>query len=354
MRNILFVGPDLHEVGGVSTYCKAILESYPGKIEYFPFPLGMKKNPFTFLAVLWKFVGKISNNPGAVVHINTSFNISAVSRDAVFLLLALLFSRKTVVFVHGWRSSFEESLTGWRLALFRALFNRASVIFVLADVFRAALIARGFTTRIVVETTCFPPDLYKMRSSTTAAQNLSNRGPRILFLSRIVREKGAFELLDACLRLVDSFPALKLDIAGDGPELQALKDYAALVHADFVTFHGAVTGNAKCALLEETTVYCLPSYTEGLPVTILEAMFFGLPVITTRVGGIADVFVNGKNGLFVEPKDAADLEAKLRVLLSDFHEQEHMSRNNAAYALSRFAPNAVAHRLAEEHEKLGN
>jgi glycosyltransferase involved in cell wall biosynthesis len=354
-QRLLFVGPALHEVGGVSIYCQTILASYPGTIEYFPFPLGMRRNPLTFLAVLFRFLRRIAGNPRPLVQLNSSFNASALYRDAIFLLLALLFSCRVAVFIHGWEPSFQNSLTGWRRALFRALFNRSAVIFVLAGVFRDSLLSMGISTNIVVETTCFPADIDHGSAPPTVERDHASPAPRILFLSRVVREKGAYELVEACSRLLSDFPGLRLDIAGEGPDLAQLKEYAASKRHGFVAFHGCVTGTAKWSLFREATIFSLPTYYgEGLPVTIMEAMYFGLPIVTTLVGGIADIFVCGENGLTVEPHDVEQLAQRLRQLLSDPEGRKRISRNNAQYSRSRFAPEVVARRLAGAHALAGS
>lgn len=341
---ILFVGPDLNEVGGVSFYCKAIVENYPGEIEYFSFPISMRGKPWVLLSVLWHFVRKLLSRRDQIIQLNTSLNLNAITRDALFLILSLVCSRKTVVFIHGWDVPFEKTLHGFRLWLFKNLFNRAASILVLGTEFKEKFLEFGFTINIVVETTCFSSDLKQV--ARVLAKDKEITEPHILFISRVVREKGIFELVEACARVVKSYPQLQLDIAGEGPDLEALKEFVHEKGADFVKFHGSVIGQTKLSLFERTNLFCLPTYYgEGLPVTILEAMRFGLPILTTRIGGIVDVFSDKENGYFVAIQSVDDLAMKIQLLLSDSLESERISETN--YQRSHdFSPDVVAQRMS--------
>lgn len=351
MKNrILFVGPDLNEVGGVSFYCKAIVENYPGEIEYFSFPIAMRGKPWVLISVLWRFVGKLLSRRDQIVQLNTSLNLNAITRDALFLMLSLMCSRKTVVFIHGWDVPFESSLQGFRLWLFKSLFNRAVSILVLGTEFKMKLLELGFTNKVVVETTCFSTELKEVAGSISNDTKLAE--PHILFISRIVKEKGIFDLVDACLGLLKTYPKLQLDVAGDGPDLILLKEFVNKKKADFVKFHGSVTGQAKVSLFEGAVLFCLPTYYgEGLPVTILEAMRFGLPIVTTKIGGIVDVFVDGENGVYIEPQDVMDLTEKIQALLLNPAILKKISSTNVERSQA-FSPENVSQRLAYLHESI--
>ncbi|MBI5643961.1 MAG: glycosyltransferase family 4 protein [Deltaproteobacteria bacterium] len=341
---ILFVGPDLKEVGGVSSYCKAILDESP-TIDYFGFPVKMKSKPLLFARVLFRFMKKLRST-GDVVHFNTSLNFSAIARDAIFMLVSLLHSRKVIVFIHGWDIPFQKSLRGIRLFMFKSVFNRAKSICVLGKVFKEELVRWGFDCRIEVGYYCFVNEAASVRARAYSRE--SETGPRILYLSRIVKEKGAFELADACGKLKEDYPGVVLDIAGDGPDLAELKEYARKRNYDFITFHGNVTGAAKAALFESANLFSLPTYYgEGFPLAITEAASFGLPVVTTRAGGIPDIFTDNKNGFFVEPGDADDLYAKIDHILSDQGLWESISSENVRFVKRYFSPDLTARRFAQ-------
>jgi glycosyltransferase involved in cell wall biosynthesis len=147
---------------------------------------------------------------------------------------------------------------------------------------------------------------------------------RILFLGRLVEKKGAIYLIEAFAKVQRRFPHATLQVAGNGPlrgELEARA--AALGVAGSTSFLGEVSEAAKLGLLRGRPVFVLPSVVarsgdvDGLPVTLLEAMAAGCPVLTTDAGGIRDLVDDGRNGLLARQRDAASLADGLETLLAD-------------------------------------
>lgn len=156
----------------------------------------------------------------------------------------------------------------------------------------------------------------------------------VLFLGDFSARKGVRELLAAAPAVLSAHPATRFVIAGGDPpaEVQAL----AAPLATAVEFPGFVRGAAKLHALQQAALLVLPSYAEGMPVAVLEALAAGLPVVTTPVGGIPDFFVDGVNGLLTPPGDAAALAAALNRLLADPTLCAEMARHNRAQALAHF------------------
>jgi glycosyltransferase involved in cell wall biosynthesis len=142
---------------------------------------------------------------------------------------------------------------------------------------------------------------------------------RVLFLAWVDRAKGVFDLVDASMPLW-SDPATRgfeLHIAGGGAHLDELRErVAAEGLADRITIHGWVGGDAKRALYESADVFVLPSYAEGMPNSMIEAMSLGVPVVVTPVGSIADVVHDGVNGVVVPVGDPGALRTALVPLLA--------------------------------------
>lgn len=140
---------------------------------------------------------------------------------------------------------------------------------------------------------------------------------RLLFLGRIRHKKGAFDLLRAFQGMLRQVPHARLVMAGDG-EIdagRALCIELGIAHA--VTFTGWIEGGAKDAELSAADVFVLPSYFEGLPIGVLEAMTAGVVVVASRTGGIPDLVADGVEGRLVEPGDIAGLERALIEVTSD-------------------------------------
>ncbi|MGB5665579.1 MAG: glycosyltransferase family 4 protein, partial [Maribacter sp.] len=252
-----------------------------------------------------------------------------------------------VVFFHGWDLDFEKKVDEKYVKFFLNSLGKAKKIFVLSNDFKSKLLQWGYNGDIIIETTTVNSDLLAGYQYDQDCKN--DKQIKILFLSRLLKEKGVYETINAFQNLNKEHPDLQLIIAGDGEEY---KNIEKLVQNDTnINMAGYVVGQEKINLLKDCHIYCLPSYTEGLPISVLEAMAFGLPVITTRVGGLKDFFHDGKMGYFVEPKNSKQLEEKLRSLLSDKDQMATMGMYNFNYANENLLSHQVAKRLYKHLEQ---
>lgn len=140
-------------------------------------------------------------------------------------------------------------------------------------------------------------------------------GPAVM-VGRMVPLKGVDTLLRAMALVVRDRPAFRLEVAGDGESLPALKKLAEDLGVDRnVQFLGEVRDVA--GLLARASLFVLPSLSEGISLTLLEAMARGLPVVATRVGGTPEVVAEGVTGLLVPPGAPAELAEAMRRLWRD-------------------------------------
>ncbi len=125
---------------------------------------------------------------------------------------------------------------------------------------------------------------------------------RLLFVGRLVPEKGVLVLLRALATLRQGEVQIETVLVGDGPYRDELERAARrLGVAEQLTFTGALTGARVAPLYREADVFCLPSFAEGLPVVLMEAMANELPVVTSRIAGIAELVDDGANGVLLPP-----------------------------------------------------
>ncbi|MDP5130334.1 MAG: glycosyltransferase [Paraglaciecola sp.] len=140
--------------------------------------------------------------------------------------------------------------------------------------------------------------------------NLQRHKPKaksIIFIGNLIRTKGIYELLEAIKLLND--PEIKLDIVGGGPEANALKNKATkLGIAHQLNFYGRLNHNAVAELMQKNQLLVLPSYSEGVPNVIMEALACGIPVVATAVGGIPEV-VTKHSGVLLEDYNPATIAA---------------------------------------------
>ena len=148
-------------------------------------------------------------------------------------------------------------------------------------------------------------------------------------------------------------PDVRLACAGDGDRIGVARYAENLGIAEAVKFTGWVGPSGKRALLEHAAVFALPSYEEALPVSLLEAMSAGVPVVATPVGGIVEVVVDRASGLLVAPGDTAGLERALTRLLVEPALAARLGAAARETARLRFAPERSLAILEELYESLG-
>jgi glycosyltransferase involved in cell wall biosynthesis len=148
----------------------------------------------------------------------------------------------------------------------------------------------------------------------------SHAGPLTLFfIGNVGQQKGIHDLIEAAGELKRAGLGFRLVLAGpfDSPaEGERIKSRAATLGlGEWIQFTGPVLGAQKAALFRTADIFVLPSYCEGVPLSMLEAMSYRLPVVATGVGGIPEIMANGQMGLLVEPGDVLGLTAALQKLL---------------------------------------
>jgi len=157
-----------------------------------------------------------------------------------------------------------------------------------------------------------------------ASRDVANDEVRVLAVGRMVEKKAPIVLLDAFRRALAECPAMHLDYVGDGKLLEAAQQAAkAFQIADKVTFYGSCTNDRVIALMTQADIFLQHSVTaangdeEGLPVSILESLAYGLPVVSTRHAGIVDQVIEGSNGYLVDEFDSCGMGRYLAALAGD-------------------------------------
>lgn len=176
-------------------------------------------------------------------------------------------------------------------------------------------------------------------SNKFAAQPVpKNDRPTIIFIGKIVQNKGVEELVAAACNLVKDFPGLQLKMLGRGKEelIKKLQQKAAKSGADdLLNFPGFITKDVLPDELSRAHVFAAPSYYEGGPGFVyLEAMACGMPVIGCSGSGIDEIITTGENGILVPPGNVAALETALRDILNDKDYAERLSQKAREYVIA--------------------
>lgn len=354
-RKIIITVPKLSTPGGVSAFWNALLPEFYKSEEIQVTTLeigGHGSNVFGPLLDQRNFSREVVKDTD-LVFLNPSLGFRSFFRDGLF---ARKLAKKGIAFVaffHGWDLDFETKVSTKYLSFFKTSFGNARTLFVLSQKFAITLREWGYKGTIVVETTTVDGTLFKDFSiDLKYASQRDNEKIRILFLSRLLKEKGIYETIDAFEAVKKKFPQIELYIAGDGEAFQTVSYYIKGKNDIFMSGH--VEATQKIDAFKFSHIYCLPSYSEGLPMSVLEAMAFGLPVITTPVGGLTDFFEVEKMGYFVGVGNVIQLQNNLERLVSNRKRIETIGRYNYQYAHERFMSHAVAKRLIHHMVQCAN
>ena len=352
-RRVLLLGPGREAVSGVATHLNALLgEAPPAGCELSQFRVGSEGRRESRPGAVLRLAGspfalayRLVRTGARIVHINTSLDPKAYWRDLAYLAVAKLLRRRVIYQVHGGalpgaffaghplRSQLLRRVLGW---------PEAVVVLTRAELSAYRAFAPAARVLRIANAVAIPPaDLSPGRYGA---------GPlEILYLGRLTEEKGLFEAVQAIALLTGRGLEARLRIAGDGAAAGPLRSaIAAAGLGERVILLGAVRGEAKQRLWRQGQVFVLPTYREGLPYALLEAMAAGAVPVVTPVGGIPDVLTDGVQGLLVPPRDPEALAAALERL----HRDREALHRMALAGRQRIAEEFSLARLTADFERL--
>lgn len=274
------------------------------------------------------------------------FHIHVADRRSFYRKLAYfeqaqLTGIPVVVHIHG--AVFEEFYDAHpaNATAVRRMFSTAAMVMVLHQkIYDKSVVWSGSASNVEilynpVEIDAFDPPVVR-----NSAQPLT-----VLMMGEVGERKGAFDLVEAIPTVRAAVPDVRFRFAGNGEteRLQARADELGLT--DCVDVMGWTAGKAKIAAFQTSDVYCLPSYAENLPVSVLEAMAARLPVVGTPVAGTPEEIIEGETGFMVNPGDRDAIADRLIRLLTDSDLRDRMGAAGRARVESHFENEVVSNRL---------
>lgn len=256
-----------------------------------------------------------------LLHIHVAHRTSFY-RKSVFVLLGALFNVPVVLHLHSgeFDSFYREYCGPVRRTLVRSVLSRADMLVALSMTMAQCLKQIVPGRRIAVIHNPF------VQSRPSQLLPSSGRGNVVLYMGRLTAKKGIFDFLEALRRLRGQGTSFRAVICGTG-ETQGVQQFVdAHDMGPLVELKGWVSGAEKQGLLESAAIFVLPSYFEGQPMAVLEAMAAGAAVICSRVGGVPDVITDGQDGLLIEAGDVQGLADALRRALEDGKLRDELAR----------------------------
>lgn len=287
----------------------------------------------------------------ALVHAHVAAH-GSFWRKSTFLMLARAFRVPTVLHLHASqiRDFYENDCGTIQRRVIRYVLEHASTVIVLSKRLQAyigtiAPLARTVTIHNFVDSA---------RIEAEAKRTLVERSSTLLlFLGEIGDRKGIFDLIQAMSQISGSVPDVRL-VAGGSGDIDAARRCAKELDVEkHVVLPGYVSGAEKSRLLAEAAIYVLPSYNEGVPISILEAMSVGLPIVTTPVGGIPDVIRDGEEGFLIPPGSVDQLARSIIELLGNEELRKKMGENAQRRLRAEYSPETSLSALATLYQSHG-
>jgi glycosyltransferase involved in cell wall biosynthesis len=303
--------------------------------------------PIAFVFNYIKFIFLLIYYNRPTVLLNPSFGQTALQRDAQFLRIAKFFGCKVAVFMHGWDKIYLQNYFTGKKQLHNAYY-KADAFFVLANEFKTYLEQLNIKAPIHLTTTKVNDQLLEGVPTKTIKKIKT-----ILFLARVEKAKGIFTTIETFQIISQRHPEIRLQVVGRGNSLNEAKEYTKSKNITNINFTGPLSGDALRNEFLKADLYILPTtHGEGMPTSVLEAMAFGLPVISRPVGGLVDFFENDKMGFMIESLDPEDYVEKVELLINDVDKANQISRHNAKYAREHFMASKIAPEIEEILNKL--
>lgn len=327
---ILMIGPDRSAKGGIATVIanfKAHFASDKHTIQYF---------------TTWQegsFFSRLQTTIRAFVHIKKRVREEKIDITHIHMaqqgsfyrksLLLLLIKKQCRVVLHIHASQFDtfySSSSPLVKRYIRWILNKPNQIVALSEEWET----------FYKELTQAPIKVIENAVKMPLSRSYDSQAKHIIAFGRVGKRKGSYDILKIAQNIERDFPDIRFYLYGDGDTAEV----AAQIEKEGignVVLGGWVRDGMKEKIMQDSVLHALPSYHEGLPMAILETMSYGVPNISTHVGGIPQVIQDNQNGLLIEAGDTAQLEAKIKTFLTDESQRERLSRAARATIENRFA-----------------
>jgi len=341
---VIHVGASVKAKGGVA----AVIANLLGELERDPefrvtaIPTtlwrekGLLVDALVGLVGLFRVVLACFSRPRPILHLHLCSRGSTL-RKGIIARLARALHTPCVIHDHSLEDYFRRSgtLVRWWLG---GTFSRADAIVTLTDK------EKRFLSSLVRCPIQSIPNAVVLPSEMKESQESSDGTIRFLFLGKLMRTKGVYELLEACAICRREGLPIHLTLGGNG-EVEECRRWARERGLEnCIDVPGWLEGSSKGTALKQANVFVLPSHTEAFGIAIIEAMGYGLPVIATRVGGIPEVVVENETGLLVQPRDIEGLVGAMRRLTSDVDLRRRLGRAGRKRVEERYSlPTVCAH-----------
>ena len=344
---VLMLGNDSSVKGGITSVINQLMEydwnADEIEMKFIPTYIetsNVKKIAF-FINSYRKIMNEFKYNKPDVVHIHMSYKGSFIRKYKVHILCKK-YGVPDIIHLHGseFKKWYDKSGNKKKNQI-RTLMKECSTFIVLGEKWNKAVkkIEPQTKTLVVTNTVKIPKTTVQWSDSF-----------KVLFMGVLIQRKGVADLLNAVgiLKNDGKMNNVKFVIAGSGSEAQKLKNLCTeLKINDNVEFVGWTSGQKKTELFESCQMLALPSYNEGLPIAILEAISYGMPIVATDVGDISSAVRNGENGFLIHPGDVVKLATNINKIYTNKMLYESMNLSSRKLAEENFSDDKYYTKIKE-------
>jgi len=349
--NILITAPSLDtniNVSGVSSVATFVIENN-SQHNYIHFRLGKsdidKRGYFPFFrilkaSILWGFAMIFRKN--IFVHFNFALDKRFIIRDSPLILFARLRHKRMIIHLHGGEYLHREVIPLWIRILLRSVFSGNEPIIVLSPIEKKILVNKYYAKNVVDL-----PNSICIKEARKYNRIYPCENPvKLLFMGRIVKRKGIDSIIQALTILKKREIDFKFILAGAGPDQSAFVNKCSAIFGSEFEFKGVVSGLEKTELLKKCDIFLLPSlYGEGLPISLLECMSFGLVPLVTDDGSMKYIIKTGENGIIIEKGSSTSLAEAIENLIVNRECIEKIGKSARQYVFENHDPIVYINKL---------
>jgi len=316
----IIVSPSLdpsHNVSGISSITQFIISNNQD-VNYLHFELGKKDKERggifrvkSIINSLIKWNKLLKSHPEAIIHYNFPLSKPAILRDPLFMYIARKRNMKMIIHIHGGNfltATYTPLYLKWIL---RKVFSLPVPVIALSKSEKNIINTKFKCDNVFILPNCVDLNIAaKFQKKTNQEKNYLTIG----YIGRIAKTKGMDYLLKACKILKEKNIPFILRLAGME---EIPNQYLPIFHKDLKNnfiYDGIVSDEKKTEFLKNLDVFVLPSFFEGLPMSLIECMSYGVVPLTTSVGSISEVVQHDQNGIIIKAKDENSIvEQYLRI-----------------------------------------
>lgn len=354
---IIITSPSLNpkqNISGISSVTQFIIQNNKN-INYIHFELGKKDNERggiyrigSILKCLFLWWKTLSRYPQAIIHYNFPLSKASILRDPLFIGIARIRKLKMVIHLHGGNFLTAPHIPFYLNILLKKVFA-LSVPFIVLSELEKKLIQERFNCIDIN----ILPNCVDLKDAEDFEREPNVHNPLTIgYLGRIAETKGMDYLLNACIQMKKKGIPFFLKIAGK----EEVKDkYIPTFQkelGDHFIYEGVVFGETKNKFLKSLDIFVLPSFFEGLPMSLIECMSFGVVPVTTCVGSIKEIIKDEINGLFIDVKDSTSIVKQISNLNQNRTLLYKLSIKAHDYIKSNFNSSVYINKLNNIYSKL--